>query len=236
VNNFQRNIIERFNLKDEDYIKIKLLFLFSFALGLFVAFYFVPANSQFLNNFGHQELPLAYIFSGVVGVISISFYSYVQKKRQSKYLFTSVILLMTLIALLSRILLLLTKNNVFSNNEEFNQLIIKYLSFFVFIWAWPFIALVATITGGIAIRLFNLLQVKKFYGFINLGGVLAAIISYFIIPFTVNYVSHQYDIILFGIVGLGFAVYLLFYIFNKFPEQKIEQETVTTEFKIPSLK
>ncbi len=218
----QENIKEIFDLKDEDYDKIKLLFLYSFALGLFIAFYFVPANSQFLENFGHQELPYAYIISGVVGIISISFYSYIQRKKHSKILFLSAVILMLFIALVSRVFLLILDKNYFGFSTDLIILFRKYLSFFVFIWAWPFIALVATITGGLALRLFNLMQVKKYYGLINLGGVLAATISYFTISFIVKLIGKQYNLIMIGSLGLITAFFLLFYIYKKFPEKRAD--------------
>ncbi|MBN2893937.1 MAG: MFS transporter [Bacteroidales bacterium] len=222
MSKIQEHIKDRFNLKDEDYVKIKLLFFYSFALGFFIAFYFVPANSKFLENFGHQELPYAYIISGVVGVLAISFYSYIQRRQHSKTLFISAVVLMATTALLSRFFLFLIKNNSFDFDGATQVRLIRYLTFFVFIWAWPFIALVATITGGLALRLFNLMQVKNFYGIINLGGVLAAILGYLVISFIVRFISEQYDLILIGSAGLFFAIYLLFYIYKKFPEKKIE--------------
>lgn len=216
----QEHIKDRFNLKDEDYIKIKLLFFYSFSLGFFIAFYFVPANSQFLENFGHQELPYAYIISGVVGVIAISFYSYIQRKRHSKTLFIAAVILMAGTALLARLFLFLLEKQFLGFDKSTTLIIARYLSFFVFIWAWPFIALVATITGGLALRLFNLLQVKKFFGLINLGGVLAATAGYLIISFIVKYLKNQYDLILIGSLGLISAIFILFYIYKKFPEKK----------------
>ena len=106
----QEHIKDRFNIKDEDFVKIKLLFFYSFSLGLFIAFYFVPANSQFLENFGHQELPYAYIISGIVGIIAITFYSYIQKRKRSKTLFLTAVVLMFITALLSRFFYFLLKN------------------------------------------------------------------------------------------------------------------------------
>lgn len=212
--------IDRFNLKEDEYNKIKLLFFYSFFLGLFIAFYFVPANSNFLNTFGHQELPYAYIVSGLVGVISISFYSLVQKKRRSKTLFLSAIIGMSFIGILVWLFeFLLTKESLGLNYETKSKFI-SYLNFFIFIWAWPFIALVATITGGLALRLFNLLQVKKFYGIINLGGVLSAIISYFAINQLLKLLGSEFDLILIGVFGLFGAGWLLLYIYKKFPEEK----------------
>ena len=216
----QEHIKDKFNIKDEDFVKIKLLFFYSFSLGLFIAFYFVPANSQFLENFGHQELPYAYIISGIVGIIAILFYSYIQSRKHTKTLFLTAIILMLSIAFLSRLFFYLIKNNTFDFNATTQMLLAKYLSFFVFIWAWPFIALVATITGGLAIRLFNLMQVKKFYGLINMGGVLAATISYFSITLIIRLLKEQYDLIIIGSFGLISSIVLLLYIYKKFPEKK----------------
>ena len=224
---FKTYIIDRFNLKEEEYTKIKLLFVYSFFLGLFIAFYFVPANSNFLKTFGHMELPYAYIISGLVGVIAISFYSLVQKKRQSKTLFLSAILGMAFIGIFVWLLEFLLNKDIFSFDVDTKINLISYLNFFIFIWAWPFIALVATITGGIALRLFNLLQVKKFYGLINLGGVFSAILSYFSISQLLKLLNSEYDLILIGVIGLIGAVWLVFYIYKKFPEQK-DDSTINT--------
>ncbi len=223
----QTYIKDRFNIKDDDYNKIKLLFLYSFFLGFFIAFYFVPANSNFLSNYGHWELPFAYVISGVVGISAISFYSLIQRKRRSKTLFLTAILLMLFISLFARLMIFLLEKQIVNDLFVSNTLLIKYLSFFVFIWAWPFIALVATITGGLALRLFNLLQVKKFYGLINLGGVVAATVSYFLISQLLKLLNSSYDLIVIGSFGLIGAIILLLYIYKKFPEKR--QKTVKIE-------
>ncbi len=221
----QTYIKERFNIKDDDYSKIKLLFLYSFSLGLFIAFYFVPANSKFLENYGHFELPYAYIISGIVGFVAISIYSFIQKRSKSKTLFVSAIVFMLLISLTSKVFLYILEHDIIPISFDLKSTLTRAVSFFVFIWAWPFIAFVSTITGGLALRLFNLLQVKKFYGLINLGGVSAATLSYFSISQILKLLNSQYDLILIGSVGLVAAIILLFYIFKKFPEKKQEEDT-----------
>ena len=221
---------DKFKLTKEDFNKLKFLFIFSFFLGLFIAFYFVPANSQFLANFGHKELPIAYIFSGIVGTIAIVIYSNIQIKYKSKTLFTIAILIMLFISLISRFFLVLLDKNLLSLTTYEKKLVYKYLAFFVFIWAWPFIAFVSTVTGGLAVRLLNLLQVKKFYGLINLGGVIAAIISYFTISLLIKILPHHYDLILIGSIGLIAAIILIFYIYKKFPETKSFHNEVKQNF------
>jgi len=217
----EQNIYERLNLSQKDFAKIGLLFAFSFSLGLFVAFYFVPSNSEFLENVGTANLPLAYFLSGVVGYLSTSLYSFIQKKtKKSKLLFLIAIIFMLIISLLSRFGLTLFE--IYKTNINHEQFILyqKFLSFFVFIWAWPIISLVAMITGGLVIRLLNLMQVKKYFGLINIGGVVASIIGYFLIPFFLKYLTHQYDLIVIGTVGLIISLILISVIFKKFPENK----------------
>ncbi len=213
------NIVQdKFGLKKEEAQKVLLLLIFSFSLGFFVAFYFVPANSEFVNYFGSAQLPYAYIASGILGTIALLIYSYIQKRSNSKKLFITALIIMLIIASLSRLSLFILKLWDFSPEKEL--LIKKAISFFVFVWAWPFIALTATITGGLALRLFNLLEVKKFYGIVNLGGVLAAIIGYFSIPLILKYLSHHYDLIIIGSTSIFAAIFLLFYIYKRFPEDK----------------
>jgi len=216
----QQYIKERFDIKDDDYNKVKLLFLYSFALGFFIAFYFVPANSKFLENYGHFELPYAYIISGAMGILAITVYSNIQKHRRSKTLFIAAIVFMLLISILSKVFLYILDTDILDISFDLKSTLTRAISFFVFIWAWPFIALVATITGGLALRLFNLLQVKRFYGLINLGGVIAATISYFLISQIIKVLNSQYDLILIGSTGLIAAIILLLYIYKKFPENK----------------
>ncbi len=206
-------------LKKDEFEKIAYLQLFSFFLGFFVAFYFVPANAEFVKYYGSAQLPVAYILSGIVGTIALVIYSWIQKRTSSKNLFTYAIIITIAIALLARLFTLLLKLNILASDPVLMLRFRRWISFFVFIWAWPFIALTATITGGLALRLFNLLEVKKFYGIINLGGVGAAIISYFSIPLFINKLSHQYNLIVIGTLGLVAAIVLLGHVYKKFPEK-----------------
>ncbi len=231
-------IKDHFNLKEEDIKKLTLLFAFSFCLGLFIAFYFVPANSEFVQYFGYKELPYAYILSGLVGYLASSLYSRIQKKRKSKFLFISALFIILSIAATSRLLLLfLDLNSAYITEVQFD-FIKKWLSFFVFIWAWPLIALVATITGGLSLRLLNLMQVKKYYGVINIGGVSAAIIGYFTIPLILKIITHHYDLIFIGSFAIIVAIVLIFKIYKQFPEKdyatdshEVQKLSLTDNFK-----
>lgn len=215
-------IIRAFELKPEEYTKFLLLFFHSFFLGLFIAFYFVPANSIFIQHFSNEELPLAYIASGLVGYLSTLIYSNLQKRVSSRALFLGALLFMAVVTIIGRLGL---------NNFEDN-----WLSFFVFIWAWPFISLVGIESGGLAIRLLNLRQVKRLFGLINMGGVIASIIGYLAIPLVRKLLSHDYDLLFIGVSGVFISIVLLFVIYKQFPEKitQTDGEEITespTSFK-----
>ena len=126
--NYKENILKSFGIKKEEQNKFMYLFLHSFFLGLFIAFYFAPANSEFIRHFSSEDLPLAYIAAGFAGYIMTLLYSGLQKKIHSKFLFLTALGLMFIIPILSRLGL------AFGLDE-------KWLSFFVFIWGWPFISM-----------------------------------------------------------------------------------------------
>ena len=157
-------ILKTLNIKDEEASKFTLLFFHSFTLGLFIAFYFAPANSIFISNFGSEQLPIAYIAAGIAGYLLTLLYSFLQKRVGSQKLFLNALIFMMVISIASRFAL-------FWVNE-------RAMSFFIFIWGWPFISLVAIETGGLVIEFLNLRQVKRLWGLINMGGVIASILGY----------------------------------------------------------
>jgi len=217
---FEQNIYEKLNIKQKDFAKIGLLFAFSFSLGLFIALYFVPANTEFVVFYGSQHLPMAYIMAGIVGYLSTTIYSIRQKKtKKNKSLFLGAVVFMIAISIVARLGLFLINNYKDELGEVNFNVYTKYLSFFVFIWAWPFISLVAIVTGGLAIRLLNLIQVKRYFGIINIGGIIASIFGYFIIPILLKFLTHQYDLIGIGILGLISSFIIVLVIYKKFPEE-----------------
>jgi len=212
-------LVKTLELKESEITIFWLLFFHTFFLGLFIAFYFVSSNSVFIHNFGSSDLPLAYITSGIVGYISTFIYSALQKKVKSKYLFLGALIFMLLVTISGRL------GNFFLDT--------KILSAFVFIWAWPFISLVGIETGGLALKFLDLVQVKRLFGLFNMGGVLAAIISYLAIPLLKTITSDLYDFFYVSMFGLIISIILLIIMYKKFPatdkkktlEKKSEAET-----------
>jgi ATP:ADP antiporter, AAA family len=191
--------IKSFGLKQEEGVKFTLLFFHSFFLGLFIAFYFGPANAVFLQ-YHSERLPLAYIVSGVAGYLISFIYSTLQKKVNNKTLFIGAVVFMFTVTLAARIAMPFVKPEI--------------LSFFIFIWAWPFISLVGIVSGGLALQFLNLIQVKRLYGLMNMGSVIASILGYLAIPVLVTFIGHSYDLLIIGDVGLIAAVFILFMLYK----------------------
>ena len=213
-------ILKSFNIKPQERKKVMLLFFHSFFVGLFIAFYFVQANSSFISHYGSDKLPFAYMIAGLVGYLLSTFYSWLQKKIKNKFLFAGALAFMLITSIIGRI-----------GYGWFDE---KQLSFFVFIWAWPFISLAATEAGGLAIRLLNLIQVKRFYGLINMGGVIASILGYLIIPIITKFQSTSYNLLLYGAISLVAALIILFAIFKNSTEKetvKISKNSDKSGFK-----
>ena len=195
-------LIKNLELKEKEVKIFLLLFFHSFFLGWFIAFYFASANSVFIVHFGSEHLPYAYIIAGIAGYLVSTIYSVIQKRISTKTLFTSALGFMLIVTLLGRLGL----NHV----EE------KWLSAFMFIWAWPFISLSGIELGGLAIRFLNLVQVKRLYGLFNMGGVIAAIISYFAIPLLKPVIGTVYNYFYVGSLGLLISIFILFRLYKNF--------------------
>jgi ATP:ADP antiporter, AAA family len=217
-----RFFIRSFGLKKEEGPKFTILFFHSFFLGLFIAFYFVPANSIFIQYHGAARLPYAYILSGIAGYLCSTLYSILQKRISSKALYLGATAFIFILALASRL--------------SMNYIAPGILSFFIFIWAWPFISLVGTISGGLALQFFNLIQVKRLFGLMNMGAVIASILGYLAIPILMKYLGHSYDLLYIGVVGLVASIALLFILFKNLTPNLQKESTKQTSQPVTKFK
>ncbi|HAN77424.1 MAG TPA: hypothetical protein DCQ31_06445 [Bacteroidales bacterium] len=207
--------IKAFNLKKDEAPKFFVFFFISFSLWFYVSFYFAPANGNFISNFGSQYLPLAYIASGVVGYFISLLYAKIQNFVNPRTLFFGTLVFITLVTGSVRFFV--------------PVLDVKVLSFAVFMLSWPFIQLINLITGGLVIEFLNIRQAKRLFGLIGIGGIISSIISNFLIPVIIKYLSHSYDLLLIGNIGLIVAVYLVFYIYKNFGAELQAKNNADTE-------
>ncbi len=210
-------LVKNFDLKQQEIPIFLMLFLHSFFLGLAGAFYFTPANSEFIRNFGSDWLPWAYIASGVGGYLMTQIYSWFQKRIESRTLFMSVLILMTLVTLSTPIMQGLV--------DERSQ------SFFVFIWAWPFLSMVGIETGALSLKFLNLVQVKRIFALFSIGGVLAAMLGYLIIPALTKVISHSYTLLYISAFGFIIGIVTLIFLYRNYPEKMREERMALAKRK-----
>ena len=203
-------LIKNFELKPQEINIFLMLFLHSFFLGLAGAFYFTPANSEFIKFFGSEQLPYAYIAAGIGGYIFTSIYSWFQKRIGSRSLFMGTLLTMTILTLCCRLFL-----HTFSD---------EWLSVFVFIWAWPFLSMIGIECGALSLKFLNLVQVKRIFALFSMGGVLAAIIGYLAIPLLNKVISHPYDLLYVSTLGFILGIVFLIMLYNKYPEKLADEK------------
>ncbi|MBQ5551057.1 MAG: hypothetical protein IIT32_08345, partial [Bacteroidales bacterium] len=209
-------LVKNFELKQQEVPIFLMLFLHSFFLGLAGAFYFTPANSEFIKHFGSEQLPYAYIASGIGGYLFTQIYSWMQKRIDSRTLFMGALIFMTVVTLASPIML----GHVDS----------KWLSSFVFIWAWPFLSMVGIECGALSLKFLNLVQVKRIFALFSIGGVLAAMMGYLIIPALSKVISHSYTLLYISAFGFIVGIVTLVILYQKYP-QKLREERLQLEKK-----
>src|SRR5436190_675083 len=75
-----QKILSLFQIETTDRSKLMPLFCFSFFTGIFISIFFSISNSEFINAYGKEVLPIGYLVSGIVGYISVLGYSKIIKK------------------------------------------------------------------------------------------------------------------------------------------------------------
>jgi len=214
-------LVKNFDLKQQEIPIFLMLFLHSFFLGLAGAFYFTPANSQFIYHFGSEQLPYAYILSGIGGYLFTQIYSWFQKRIESRTLFMGALIFMTIVTLSAPIL------QSFVSDPELQ----KYLSFFVFIWAWPFLSMVGIETGALSLKFLNLVQVKRIFALFSIGGVLAAMLGYLIIPVLNKVFTQSYTLMYISACGFIIGIVSLVVLYRNYPEKMREERALLEKRK-----
>lgn len=176
---FNKKILGILNIEETDSAKIFLLLGMGFFIGIFLATLDVGASTLFLNNFDEkEELPLAILLSGILGIITTAIYNYFQSRVPFQKLAIASLLLITLI--------LAGVEYGFRTTEDPLP-----LYFFAFTFIVPSNFIVLLIFWGSFGRMFNLRQAKRVIGSVDTGQLLASIIALFSIPFMLKYITTQ---------------------------------------------
>ncbi len=209
-------LIKLFNVSQAESQKFFLLFFHSFFLGIFISVYYTLANSVFIQYFDSSYLAAGYLLSGVAGYILTTLYSYLQKKYAPQKVF-----LVSLLFLLAIVVFIWSSTSFLG---------VKTASFLTFVMAIPFMAITSLESGGLAMKLLDLRQMKRLFGPITTGSTIASIIGYLSIPvlLTFSIFSNPYHLLIIAALGLAISIVFLLKIgqtFGDAQENKKKDDT-----------
>lgn len=177
---------------------VLLLLANSFFIGVFIVSYDVAANTLFLNTFGTEYLTRIPIFSGALGMVSTSIFSYFQRKipfaRLTLYSFAFITILVTLL---------------FIGLQIYDSRALKFISYMLL---GPINTIFILCFYGTVSRSFSLKRERHMTGTVDQGQMIATAIAYFTIPFVSEFVV---DISKFFIVSLmsGSLAFIFIFVF-----------------------
>lgn len=195
-------------LKEDDLKPTFLLLSLSFTLGGFISLYLVSSQTLFLAQYGTEKLPIAFIASGLLGLIVWYFTSIIDKGLS----FGNQIRLKCFIALGSIVLLTIIQN--FGLYE--------HASFILYVWLRVALYLSIVILWGLANNIFNLESAKRVFPIIAIGEGVAYMLGFFSVSLILKFIPLEQLLYLCSIAVL-ISVLLAGYIHNNFIKSKTEQ-------------
>lgn len=170
------------NVRASELNAVLLMLILGFFMGIFVATYSVSSTALFLLEFQAMEqeaLPVAFILSGIVGVVATYLYSYFQKRIHYELMVAVFTILMVLTVIALRLDYEFNIPIGFVDGKDANALI-------GFIFIGPFVTILLLIFWGIFNRIFDVNQSKRIIGSIDTGQLVAALITLVAIPLLVE--------------------------------------------------
>lgn len=153
--------------------KRNVLLAQSFFEGIFLSTLFTYAVSRFISAHDGLQLCLAFGLSGILGLGVTQLYRWFQHRLTVTWLYKCSLLLVSIFVALLLLLEGIT-------TEIIQQGTIHFL---FFIAISPIFTIVELQFWGIAYQTFQLRESKRVFGTISMGGVLAALLGYFLISF-----------------------------------------------------
>ncbi|MDX1630005.1 MAG: hypothetical protein R3345_14955, partial [Fulvivirga sp.] len=169
-------------------------------MGIFLATYQVSAETLFLNRL-EEYLKEAILISGFLGVITTSLFAFLQNRIK----FSNLALFNLLFILVFTVIIYL----VFRFTDASFQ---DYIIFLMFAMIGPILAVVLLGFWGTFGRLFNLRQSKRIIGGIDIGQLVAAIITLYTIPFLEPLIPNTYNYLIISGISLIISFFFLFMI------------------------
>ena len=176
------------------------MILLSLALGIFVSYLLLFANALFISEIGTSKLPMAFLISGIGGLLITWLFNYSEKKWGFAKASTFFSLFLALLIFLIWYVYV----------QGFYT---YYAVFFSYAMYWIGANFTALVFWKIPSNIFNLEENKKYSGIISSGEVISAIISYLSVPLLLSLDFFTRDkfllISFFGILAFSGITFLL---------------------------
>ena len=163
------------SLKERDFKSTMWLISLSFLLGLCVSVYLISSQTLFLKQYGAEKLPVAFIFSGIAGLVVWYITNFIDQRAN----FRIQVMAKTVIIVLSIIVL-----SIFQNYNLY-----EHTSFLIFVWFRVIIYLAVIVLWSLANRIFNIESAKSVFPVIALGEGIAYMIGFFFTSLILSFVS-----------------------------------------------
>ena len=190
----KERLLKLLEIEPDEAERVLLLFVMGFFMGMFIATMSVASQSLFLNFFSEtKELPVAFVVSGVFGLVATVVYNFLQNRIPFALLALASLLTVTVITAF------------IGFGEGFISDPQHYLYAFGFTQILPFSFVIYLIFWGSFGRLFNLRQAKRLVGVVDIGAMIATFIAFFSIPIVLKQMQLEtqslYDLALASIVS-----------------------------------
>jgi AAA family ATP:ADP antiporter len=161
------------NIEREEISGVSILLFQSVFLGIFAGSFDVSAQSYFLEIFSADLIPKAFAWSGAVGIVITSIYSFFQSRIRFSVFAVLNLLFVAVITISLRV------GFEFFNNEN--------LVFAMFVLMGPLIIIAFLSFWGTVGRMFTLRQGKRLFGLIDTGQIMGIILASYAIPVLLSF-------------------------------------------------
>jgi AAA family ATP:ADP antiporter len=196
------NLLNRiFSIEEGETGRVGLLLIMSFFMGSFLATFSVAAQTIFLQqDLQPEDLPTAFVVSGVFGLIATLLYNFLQTRIP-----------FSVLAMFG----LLTITGITAFIEFADKLPVsldqRSLVFFGYTQIAPFTLIILLVFWGAFSRMFNVKETKRLLGSVDQGALFASLISFFSIPIVLSYIKPEqlYTISLVSIISFTAIFFIL---------------------------
>ena len=169
------------NIETGEETSVILLILQSVFLGTFYGSFDISAHALFLNEFGAEMVPKAYIISGMAGIVMTAIYSWLQGRVRFSTFAAFNLVTVALITVLMRGGFFITESS--------------WPIFLLFVMMGPLNILALLGFWGTSGRIFTLRQGKRLFGLLDTGQIVGIILSSYAIPVILSFRFETVDLL-----------------------------------------